>query len=71
MMMPVIDSSAGMIPRRKMSVCQTGPMPVPSCQRRMVRATVSGGAGGGGLALAVSSSTGMATEPKLTFHLGA
>ena len=41
-MIPVIDSSAGMIPPRKMTTCQTGPIPVPSCQRRMVRAIVSG-----------------------------
>ena len=49
MMMPVTDSSAGMIPPTKMTICQTAPMPVPSCQRRIVRASVSGCGGFGGV----------------------
>ena len=72
MMVPVTDSSAGMIPPRKMTICHTGPMPVPSCQRRMVRASVSGCGGGGGEATAVESATGTSALPpfraKPIFH---
>src|SRR5262245_51517784 len=55
--MPVTESNAGMIPPRNISTCQTIPMSVPSCQRRIVRASVSGDGGAGGVAAASASDT--------------
>ena len=59
----------------KMTICQTRPMPVPSCRRRIRRARVSGRGGRGGFASPVASSTSTSAGPparaKAIFHSGA